>query len=97
MKVRYTIRARQDITDIYSTIYRNNRRAAARVRARIRSLAMDLGHEPRRGQEVEGRPGVRRIPVVRYPYAVYFTVEQDMVVILHIRQGARDDPKVHEI
>ena len=97
MKVRYTPRPRQDITDIYESIYRGNRRATARVRARIRALAMDLGREPRRGQEVEGRPGVRRIPVVRYPYALFFTVEQDMVVILHIRHGARDDPTAHEM
>jgi plasmid stabilization system protein ParE len=37
-------------------------------------------------------PGVRRIPAGRYPYLVYYTVEANEVVILHVRHGARRSP-----
>ena len=36
--------------------------------------------------------GVRRIPAGRYPYLVYYTVEAEEVVILHVRHGARRWP-----
>ena len=97
MKVRYTARAKDDIGAIYRTIRRSNPRAAQRVRARIRSLANELGGEPRRGSVVEQRPGVRRLPVVRFPYAIYFTVEQSTVVILQVRHGARQFPSASEL
>ncbi|HEY4775236.1 MAG TPA: type II toxin-antitoxin system RelE/ParE family toxin [Xanthobacteraceae bacterium] len=42
-------------------------------------------------QETE-EPNVRRMPVGRYPFLVFYTVDQDEVVILHVRHGARKPP-----
>ena len=34
-------------------------------------------------------PGVRALPMVRYPYKVYYEVADDEVRILHVRQTRR--------
>jgi toxin ParE1/3/4 len=34
-------------------------------------------------------PGVRRMLIGRYPYLIYYAVENDEIVILHVRHGAR--------
>src|SRR3954451_23054046 len=51
----------------------------------------NLGDFPEMGQETR-EAGVRRIPAGRYPYLVYYTVEAEEVVILHVRYGARRWP-----
>jgi toxin ParE1/3/4 len=37
-------------------------------------------------------PGVRIMPLVRYPYLVFYAVNDDEAVILHVRHGARLRP-----
>ena len=38
------------------------------------------------------RAGVRRVPLLRYPYVIHYTVGDDEVVILRIVHGARRSP-----
>ena len=38
---------------------------------------------------LEQRSDVRVMPVVRYPYLIFYTVSGDELRILHIRHGAR--------
>ena len=97
MRVRYTPRANSDLHELHSYISRQSPAAATRVCDRIRSVASRLSEEPRRGREVEQRPGVRQIAVVHYPYAIYFAIENGEVVIVHIRHTARQTPKADEL
>jgi plasmid stabilization system protein ParE len=36
-------------------------------------------------------------PVARYPYLVYHRVHEDNVIIIHVRDGRRDTPKLDEL
>jgi plasmid stabilization system protein ParE len=36
--------------------------------------------------------GVRMAPLGRYPYLIFYAIEGDDVVILHVRHGARQRP-----
>jgi toxin ParE1/3/4 len=47
---------------------------------------------PEGAQEVAERPGVRRVPLVRYPYVIHYRVMQNEIVILRIIHGARRNP-----
>jgi plasmid stabilization system protein ParE len=47
---------------------------------------------PEGAQEVEKRPGVRRVPLVRYPYVIYYMVIESDVMILRFIHGARRNP-----
>ena len=42
---------------------------------------------------VTTNPQIRILPPTRYPYRVYYTVQGNDVVILHIRHTARSTPE----
>jgi plasmid stabilization system protein ParE len=50
---------------------------------------------PEAAQAVEQRPDVRRLPLGRYPYVIYYEIGPDAVTILRILRilhGARRQP-----
>ena len=96
MRVRYTPRARADLREIFAYLYELSPRGALNVRGAIKNTVAQIGHERRRGQATD-KADVRRVPVVRYPYAVYFRVSGDEAHIVHIRHTSRRVPKVGEL
>jgi toxin ParE1/3/4 len=58
----------------------------------VQRIAARIGRFPESAQEVPERPGVRRVPLVRYPYAIYYKIVLDEVTILRVIHGARGDP-----
>ena len=44
---------------------------------------------PEASQEVAERPGIRRTPLVRYPYVIYYKLAAGEVTILRVRHTAR--------
>jgi hypothetical protein len=40
---------------------------------------------------VEQREGVRVVPLVRYPYRIFYRVAGDAAEILHVHHAARDE------
>jgi hypothetical protein len=48
-----------------------------------------IGNWPQSAPEVEQRPGVRVIPLARYPYKIFYQVTTDAIGILHIHHAAR--------
>ena len=59
-----------------------------RVLRAIRRVA----EHPLSSQAVEQRPEIRRVPLVRYPYIIYYEVGATEVTILRILHGARLQP-----
>lgn len=96
MKVRYSLRALTELQIIFAQIYSDNPRAAIKVRASIRKTANLISRDPKRGHKTS-RSGVLRVPVVRYPYAIYFRARDEVVQIVHIRHSARHWPKAGEL
>jgi toxin ParE1/3/4 len=96
MRVRYTPRARADLREIFAYLYDRSPQGAKNVRAAIRIAADLLGKDPGRGQTTS-RLEVRRIPVVRYRYAIYFRVRGEDVQIVHIRHTSRLQPGSDEL
>jgi toxin ParE1/3/4 len=91
MNLRFTSRATQDLVDIADYIRERNQAAALRVRAAILDSLRNLVLFPEIGrrQTVEG---VRKLVTRKYPYLVYYTVDQAAaeIVILTIRHPARE-------
>lgn len=44
---------------------------------------------PESGLRLPQRPMVRVVPLVRYPFKIFYTVDRDTITILHIRHAAR--------
>jgi toxin ParE1/3/4 len=92
MKVRWSELALAELDVILAGMQAKNPAAAARLNARVRQIVERIGQFPEAAQEVAERPGVRRVPLVRYPYVLHYTVNKDEVVILRIIHGARRSP-----
>ena len=92
MKVRYSNIALAELDAILADIQAENPDAAAALEARVRRVVERIGQFPKSTQEVAERLGVRRVPLLRYPYVIHYTVGADEVVVLRIMHGARRSP-----
>lgn len=90
MRVRYSPRALSQIEEIHRAIAQHNTRAAGQVVARVRELCEKLGEFPGIGSQTD-RTDIRVLPVVRYPYLIFYTiiVANHEVRILRVRHGRR--------
>ena len=82
------IGALRDLQAIEAYIQRFDATAAGRVIAVIKRTIDILDSFPNIGA-LKDEAGHRRINVRRYPYAVFYRVAGDAVLILHIRHTAR--------
>jgi addiction module RelE/StbE family toxin len=93
MRLRFSQRAAQDLAEIADYIRARNPKAAVRVRAAILRTLQLLTHSPRAGraQSVEG---VRKIVTHRYPYILYYGVDDaaQEIHVITILHPARERP-----
>jgi toxin ParE1/3/4 len=91
MKLRFTPRATQDLVDIADYIRAHSPGAALRVRSAILDSLQNLAMWPEIGRK-QTAEGVRKLVTRRYPYFVYYTVDDahEEIVILTIRHPARE-------
>jgi toxin ParE1/3/4 len=96
VRLRFSPQAYSDIGDIHEYIAQQSPRAATAVVAQIRITSQILARYPALGRETD-IPGVRVFPTARYPYLVYHKVEQDELIVIHVRHERRDSPVVDEL
>lgn len=90
MKVEY---ARRAIVDL-STIGAESRRlfgdsVSAALETTIRASIARIAVLPEIGQRITQRPGVRVVPLVRYPFKIFYNISEETVTVLHIRHASR--------
>jgi toxin ParE1/3/4 len=88
MNARYTRRALSDLSRILDYLDERSPCGALNVKLAIRRAVDAIGENPGIGRPT-GRGGMRGMPVGRYPYLIYWTVEANEVRVIHIRHGAR--------
>jgi plasmid stabilization system protein ParE len=90
MKVEFTKRAVDDLREIAAHSHRQfGPRVTAALEQRIRDIAMQIANAPDSAPRVEQRPGMRVLPLLRYPFNIFYRVVGDTVRIVHIRHTAR--------
>jgi toxin ParE1/3/4 len=91
VRIVYSQKALAQLDAIYSYIHERNPRAALSVKARIDRAIARLGSFPDSGRRTR-MSGIRMLPIVRYPYLVFYSVDQERqtVFILRVRHGARN-------
>jgi len=87
-RLRLDPRAVEDLTHIRRYLIERSTAGADRVRAHIAATLDYLVRFPRLGRSTD-QPGVRVLPLRRYPYLVFYTLIDDDVVVLHIRHASR--------
>lgn len=96
LTVTFAPQARSDIGQIHEWLAERSANAATGVITSIRETSQLIGEYPMIGRVTEFA-GVRVLPVIRYPYLVYYLVEAHEVVIVHVRHGARAAPESREL
>ncbi len=81
-----------ELDEILGFIAQRSPLGATHVEARLRRAFDLIVRHPEAAQRVEQRPGVRRLPLARFPYVIYYEVAQDEVRVLRILHGAREQP-----
>ena len=89
MKIRYTDTATVELENILEYIAQQNPAAAIKVAARIEQTISVLADFPDIAQTTD-ELGVRRMPVGRFPFLIFYTVENVEIVVLYVRHSARE-------
>lgn len=91
MKLRFTLRATQDLSNIADYVHERNPPAARRVRAAIIETLQTLVLFPRIGRQ-QTIESIRKVVTRRYPYLVYYTVDEtsEEIVVLTIQHPSRE-------
>jgi plasmid stabilization system protein ParE len=92
MKVVYTDEALRNLDEILGYIGSSWPTVSEPFQHRLRAVAARIGAWPESAQEVAERPGVRVVPLIRYPYKVFYRVTSEAVEILYIHHAARRQP-----
>ncbi len=88
MNVVYAPRALRDLDGIAVYLSERNPGAVPRALGAIKSSVDTLNFFPQIGRVVDNA-GHRRVPVMRYPYVVFYRIAGDDLLILHIRHTSR--------
>src|SRR5207302_9049325 len=89
MTVEYSPRAVSDLRKVSLGSRAFGEAVSAAVEARIREVVARIAQAPESARRLVGRPTVRVVPLVRYPYKIFYTVATQTVQILHVRHTAR--------
>lgn len=88
MNVVYAPRALRDLNGIAEYLAEHNPTAAVSVLGAIKSSIDTLGYFPQIGRLID-TSGHRRVPVLRYPYLIFYRIAGYELFILHIRHASR--------
>ena len=89
MKVEYSERAIGDLNKLAADSRAFGEVVADAVEARIRDAIAQVAWDPGSTHEVTQRPGVHVVPLVKFPFAIFYRVLQDRLRILHVRHTSR--------
>lgn len=91
-KVVYTDGALESLAEILAYIAAHYPTAYDPFQRRLQSVLTRVSQWPDSAQEVAGRPDIRVVPLIRYPYRVFYRSVGETVEILHIHHATRDEP-----
>jgi toxin ParE1/3/4 len=89
VRLRYTLPALADLSEILDYIAAHSPRGARRVQARIKALTDLLLQYPHIGSRTND-PAIRRMTTTPYPYLVFYEATETEIIIHAIRHAARD-------
>ena len=89
MKVEYSERAIGDLNKIAADSRAFGEGVAEAVEVRIRDAIAQVAWDPESAHEVAQRSGVHVVPLVKFPFAIFYRILQGRIRILHVRHTSR--------
>jgi toxin ParE1/3/4 len=81
-----------ELDEILAYIAKRSLLGARNVEVRFRHAFELIARHPYGAERLEQVPEVRRLPLVRYPYSIYYETGSDQVTVLRILHDARREP-----
>lgn len=88
MRVRYTLRARNDLASILTYVDARSPQGARNVKRAIQKTIELIGQFPESGRRAHVEE-TRVLPAGRYPYLIYWSIEGGEAWLVHFRHAAR--------
>ena len=89
MRLVLTEAALRDLDDLLAYAATHHPAAYPALERRLRATLRRIAAWPEAAQTVAGRPGIRTVPLVRYPFRIFYRIADDQVEVLHIHHAAR--------
>jgi toxin ParE1/3/4 len=89
MKIVYTAGARKDLEEIGDWLSDRYPTIAPAVERRIHNVIARIARWPQSARRSVKYPGVRVVPIGRYPYKIFYRVTAEAIEILHIHHSSR--------
>ena len=89
MKIVFTEPALKDIAAIREYLATHYSQVLSSVERRLRLSLLRISAWPESAQEVIERPKVRVVPLIRYPYKIFYRIRRGKVEILHVHHSSR--------
>jgi toxin ParE1/3/4 len=90
MKVVYTDAALHDLDEMTVWLKAHYPGVGKAVDRRLRLVVAHIARWPESMRASAHRPGVRVVPLGRYPYKIFYRVSGEAVEILHIHHAVRE-------
>lgn len=88
MPVRYTLRAQADPEEIFDYLDPHSPVGANALRRELQRRIDLLSDFPMMGPSTD-EPGVRELTLTRFPYKVYYELQDTEIWVLHVRHTRR--------
>jgi plasmid stabilization system protein ParE len=95
MKVAFTDAARADLDQLLAYTRRHYPSVVPALEQRIRDVIARVARWPKSARGVQGRPGVRVVPLLRYPYKIFYRMTDEDRDPSHSPQLARLLTRMH--
>ena len=89
MKVEFSRRAIDDLRKAAEESRAFGVATAASVESRFREIIEHIAEHAEAAAPVSERPGMRVVPLIRYPYKIFYRILEGRIRILHIRHASR--------
>jgi toxin ParE1/3/4 len=93
LKLRYTIRAQTDLSEIFTYLDLRDKQAAKRVINTIETSAKILANHPLTGRQTDFLD-TRVKPIPSYPYLLFYQVTSNDLIVLRVWHSAREWPEI---
>jgi len=90
MRVVFTNPAREDAEEIRAYLDEHYPYVLLSVERSLQLVIARIGTWPESAQLVVERKDIRMVPLVRYPYKIFYRIKPNVVEILHIHHSSRE-------
>jgi plasmid stabilization system protein ParE len=93
MKAVFTAPASADLDEILEYTGQHYPQLVGPIERRIRAVVAHIRRWPESARKIDENPDIRFVPLMRYPYKIFYRIADDRIEILHIHHSSRQSWK----